>query len=102
MKKSGSGFGLEFWKRLDAEIRGGASRSEVARRHGVCMSALDKWRRRLAAEEPMSASLLPVRFSGPEKHRIEIALGAHRVSFDEGTSIDYVRALLASLASHAS
>lgn len=84
--------GRAFWERLAREVEGGASRVEVAKRHGVSVGWLGKWCRRLERDSGSKATLLPVRVVSSSR-RIELRVGDIRLSFEEGTDPGYVAAL---------
>ncbi len=86
----------EFWKRLVAEAATGKSASEVARRHGVSACSVLRWRAKLLSEK-QSTALVPVRITGTPARRVEIEVGAVRVSFEEGTEPRYVAAVAQAL-----
>lgn len=86
--------GSAFWERLIREVEAGGGARDVAQRHGVSQSALASWRRKLRIS---SAGLLPVRMVEGAQRRIEVIVGAHRVSFEEGSEPSYVAALVHAL-----
>lgn len=85
--------GRAFWVGLAREVGAGATQVDVARRHGVSVSALGYWTRRLRKETP-SATLLPVRVAGAPRPRVEVIAGDVRIAFDDGTDPDYVAAVV--------
>ena len=90
--------GRAFWERLVREVSAGASQVEVASRHRVSPSWLGHWCRRLRVDG-QSPTLLPVRVVDGRVRRVELAVGAARLSFEEGTDAEYVAALARALAS---
>ncbi len=81
--------GKGFWEKAVREVRAGGGLEAVAKRHGVSAGWLGKWCRRLRAEAAPS-SLLPVRIVEGRVRRVELTVGAVRLSFDEGTDPNYV------------
>jgi transposase-like protein len=92
------GRGRAFWERLAREVDAGASQGVVAKRHHVSKGWLGKWCRRLRDEGGDSTTLLPVRVLDDRVRRIDLAVGAVRLSFEEGTSPHYVAELARVLA----
>lgn len=90
--------GKQFWERLVREVAAGGSRTAVARRHGVSQTWLGKWCRELGGA-PRAATLLPVRVVEEHPRRLELAVGALSVRFEEGTDPEYVAALARALGS---
>lgn len=97
--------GREFWERLSAEVDGGRSAEEVARRHGVKVTTLRWWRWQLGRQGKKSAkkkapALVPVVVKEPSPARtgyVEILAGGVIVRFEVGTDVDYVAKLVANL-----
>lgn len=89
--------GSAFWLRLVGEVEAGGRPLEVARRNGVSQSALLRWRRKLGKGSSVSGALLPVRIAEGRVRRVEVAIGSHRLSFDEGSEPSYIAALVHAL-----
>jgi transposase-like protein len=88
-----------FWERLVAEVKGGATQAEIARRYGVSPSQLGRWARRLEEEKPR-AQLLPVRVTGgPTLRRYGLLVDGVRLEFEEGAEPAYVAAVARALRS---
>jgi len=91
----------EFWAGLVREIAGGASVSEVARRHSVALSTLHSWKKRLGSvAKRETPALVPIVLKpgrvGPA-HECELEWGGARVRFAAGTDVTYVVALVRAL-----
>ena len=85
------------WERIVAEVDAGMSRRAAAQRHGVSAAGVGHWVRRLRQEKASrpAPQLLPVRLtsSSPERARCALLVDNLQVTFDEGTSPEYVAAL---------
>ena len=92
-----NGRGSAFWERLVREVEAGGHARDVAQRHGVSASGLLFWRRKLRTEGTRSGGLLPVRVLGESRRRMDVSVGAHRLSFEEGSEPSYVAALVQAL-----
>lgn len=89
----------QFWERLVAEVEGGATQTEIARRYGVSASNLGRWARRLKQERPR-AQLLPVRVTAaPALRHWGLMVDGVRLEFEEGTDPAYVAAVARALRS---
>lgn len=88
--------GAAFWSRLVREVEAGGRTLDVARRNGVSQSGLVYWRRKLRKTSE-SGALLPVRVVDDRIRRVELAIGPHRISFDEGSEPSYIVALVHAL-----
>jgi hypothetical protein len=89
----------QFWERLVAEVEGGATQTEIARRYGVSASNLGRWARRFKQERPR-AQLLPVRVTGaPALRHCGLVIDGVRLEFEEGTDPAYVAAVARALRS---
>ncbi len=93
--------GRDFWERLAREVEAGASRAQVAARHGVSGSTVGQWVRRLAEERAAkpAAALVPVRITGETRRRVAVSVAAARVEFEEGTDPAYVAAVVRAIGS---
>lgn len=92
-----------FWKQLSAEVDGGRTITEVARRHRVRPKTLSWWRwqlRRTAATNAVPA-LLPVHVPAGEvvigRSRLQVQVGCVSVRADAGTDVEYIAALIAAV-----
>lgn len=98
--------GRAFWRGLAAEVDGGASVAAVALKHNVLARSLSWWLWRLRKDGDVPRRqgrprLLPVvlRQSSPVPPRsIEIAAGGALVRVEVGTDVEYVAALVRSIA----
>lgn len=94
--------GRAFWERLVTQVEAGHSQTEVGRQHGVGASSVGYWVRKLQRERRAEARitaplLLPVRLAETATRRVEIAVGAFRLSFDDSTEPAYVAAVARAL-----
>jgi transposase-like protein len=95
----GQHLGQQFWERLVAEVKGGASQAEIARSYGVSASQLGRWVQRLKQEKPR-AQLLPVKVTGgPALRQCALVVEGVRLEFAEGTDPAYVAAVARALRS---
>jgi transposase-like protein len=87
-----------FWEGLVAELEGGASAADVARRHRVRETTLKWWRSQLRRES-RRPRLLPVVAQIPALvlRRVEIEVGGVVLRAEEGTDVEYVAALARAL-----
>ncbi|WP_437763072.1 helix-turn-helix domain-containing protein [Sorangium sp. So ce281] len=89
----------QFWEQLVAEVDGGATQTDIARRYGVSVSSLARWGRRLKEEGPR-AHLLPVRVTtGASRRPCGLMVDGVRLEFEEGTDPAYVAAVARALRS---
>ena len=93
--------GREFWRRLVAEVKSGASVADVARRHMVQPRTLSWWKWRLA-DEVRAPVLLPVVVRRPaplaeEACPIELRIGDVLIRVRSDTDVKYVAALVDAL-----
>lgn len=95
----------EFWEKLSAEVDGGRSAEDVARRHDVKVGTLRWWRWQLGRQNKKHAKkkapvLVPVivRASTPAlAGHVEMLAGGVVVRFEIGTDVDYVAQLASKL-----
>jgi transposase-like protein len=89
-----------FWERAVADVEGGASQAETARRYGVSGSALGYWVRRLRQAKGRAAEprLLPVRLAiSSTSARCSLVVDDLRFEFEAGTDPTYVAAVARAL-----
>ena len=85
------------WERIVAEVEAGLSQRAAAQRYGVSAAGVGHWVRRLRQEKASRPAphLLPVRLtsSSPSRARCVLLVEDLQLTFDEGTSPDYVAAV---------
>ena len=87
------------WERIVAEVEAGMSQRAAAQRHGVSAAGVGHWVRRLRQEKASrpAPQLLPVRLTrsspSPSRARCALLVDDLQLTFDEGTSPEYVAAL---------
>ena len=86
------------WERIVAEVEAGLSQRAAAQRHGVSAAGVGHWVRRLRQEKASQPApqLLPVRLtsSSPSGARGVLRIDDLQLTFDEGTSPEYVASLV--------
>ena len=91
--------GRGFWARIAEEVEAGATQKEAAARHGVAVTTVGYWVRRLERERESSllpgGAIVPIRLVGEERRRVIVEGG--RVEFEEGTDPSYVAAVVRAL-----
>lgn len=95
----------EFWEKLSAEVDGGRSAEDVARRHHVKVGTLRWWRWQIGRQHKKPAkrkapALVPVvvRASTPAPTGyVEMLAGGVVVRFAIGTDVEYVAQLASRL-----
>src|SRR5262245_23189694 len=88
--------GRAFWEQLVAEVEGGQSQAETARKHRVSQTWVGQWVKRVREERRRrpQPQLLPVRVTGGGlRRRCELMIDGVRVEFDEGTDPAYIAAV---------
>ena len=95
-------YGREFWQELSAEVDGGSTVAEVARRYRVQPRTLSWWRWRLKKVTPSGPLLLPVVVRRPRAvatpaSALEIQVSDLIIRIDAETDVGYVARLVAAL-----
>jgi transposase-like protein len=85
------------WEQIVAEVEAGMSQRAAAQRHGVSPAGVGHWVRRLREDKARQPApqLLPVCLtsSSPSRARCTLIVDDLHLTFDEGTSPEYVAAL---------